>query len=457
MATLAACAKVGPPRPDCMAQDPVISVDTSHLSTPLIIPVQLIEDKMNRAINQELIKDESFDNPSKKTGKKDRLKVKVSRLGNIDVKWNNQVATYGAPLQVLLEKEIVGKNVLPSNKSLALKTEFSLRLVFETTIEIGPDWRLQPKTRFKNFEWLSEVRAFGGLINLKKIIEKRLLNQMPDIETNMDTEIREKVRLDRTVGRIWQKIQKPIAINRKHGGLLWLKIKPLQFEIGRIYTEGTNLNIQCRILAFTETLVGENPAYTIDSILPPLKKRAELPNDAYIYMLSEISYQELNEILNQKIAGQKIKVEGHNIRIQNVEVWGCGEDMVLHLDIRGSVSGDVYLQGKPEYAPDSQQLHIRNFDFTMSTQEALLSSAAWLMHSTFKEKIEQSLHLPLNEKIDSIPASILRGIEKGRLGDKIDMQIEHWTFLPQQIWMRTNDIAILIIVRAQVRVELQEI
>ena len=42
--------------------------DTSFVSAPVIIPQQLIQDKINSAIRKEIIRDEDFDNPNKKNG-----------------------------------------------------------------------------------------------------------------------------------------------------------------------------------------------------------------------------------------------------------------------------------------------------------------------------------------------------------------------------------------------------
>lgn len=455
VAGLFSCQKSHTVRLPCVAQYSAIPQDTSFLSTPLVIPTQLIEAKINRAIGQDILNDNDFEN-IKKDGKKDKMKMKITRLGDIQVHWNDNKARYSAPLLVLAERQIVSKSVLPLSKALALKTEFSLRLVFETTVDIGEDWSLQPKTKFVSFEWLSEVKTLGGLIDLKKIVERRLQRQMPEVLQNLDDTIHTKVRLDRAMSRIWRNIQKPMIINRKEE-LVWLKIKPIRFEMGRITTDSGNLLIQGRLSATTETLVGDKPVYTVDSTLPPLVKRRVLPNDTYLYLLSEIPYQDLKEVIGRALNGKVFDLPGHKIKIKNIDLWGCGPNLVLRLGVSGDVKGDIYFQGTPHYEPDSQRIAIQNFDFEMSTQETLLESADWLLHSTFKEQIQNTLSIPIAEQIDKIPAAITRGIERGRAGKKMDFTIEQWDFRPQRIWVRASDIATLVIVNAQVRVELEQL
>lgn len=455
VAGLFACKKINTSRPLCEEQYVSIPQDTSYLSTPLVIPVQLIEDKLNSTLGLIVKNDTDFENLDKE-GKKDKMKLKITRLGDIQVHWKNNVATYQAPLLVLIEREIVPEKILPTSKSLALKTEFSLRLVFETTVDIGENWKLKPQTKFISFEWLSEAKSLGGLIDIKKMVERRLHRQMPQILENLDETIRSTVRIDRAITRVWQKIQKPMIINRKQE-LVWLKINPIQFEMGSITTEAGNLMIQGRLSATTETIVGNNPVYTVDSILPPLVKRQVLPNNAYLYLLSEIPYEDLNEIIDRKLSGLVFDVPGHRIKVKSAQIWGCGNNLVLQLKVSGDVKGEIYFQGIPQYEPDSQRIVIRNFEFEVRTEETLLASVDWLLHSTFKEQVKQALSLPMEEKIAKIPEVLIKGIERGKAGQKMDFSIEKWDFRPQQIWVRSSDIATLIIVNAQVRIELEKL
>jgi Domain of unknown function (DUF4403) len=437
------------PAAPCDDQSLEIPMDTSFLSTALVIPTQLIEDKLNSAVRRDILND--FD--GNKVGK---TKLKVTRLGLITVQWKDNVATYQAPLLVLVEQQIVPKKILPLPRSLAIKTEFSLQLVFETTLHIGPDWKLQPKTKFVSFKWLSEVKALGGLINLKKIVERRLRRQMPTILNNMDEEIRTKVHLDRGMTRVWRKIQKPIRINR-NSEVVWLKINPIRFEVGKIKSKADSLYVQGRLSATTETLFGDNPQYSIDSTLPLLVKRSKLPNDAYLYMLSEIPISDISDIVHHKLGGKTFEILGRQLKVKQADLCGCGSNLVLHLNLSGDMKGDIYLQGKPHYDADSQRIVIHNFDFEVKTQEVLLASADWLLHSSFKQQIEAVLNVELAGQIAKIPDAITQGIEKGRAGKKMDFSIEHWDFRPQQIWVRPTNIATLIIVNARVRIELEKI
>lgn len=449
------CKKIKNNRPECLVEYLGIPQDTSFLSTPLLIPTQLIEDKLNQVIRRDLLSDDDFDSINA-DGKKDKLKLKITRLGKIRVRWLDNVATIETPLLVLIERRVIRKNVLPFSKALALKTQFSLQLVFEITVQIGEDWTLRPKTRFVEFKWLSKVRALGGLINVENMVERRIQKEMPAIVTNVDSLIHANVRLDRVVGRVWQQIQKPMIINRKEQ-LVWLKINPIRFETGRITTQGSNLMVQARLYATTQTLLGDTSGYTINTRLPPLIKKHSLPDTAFVYMLSKIPFSDINSVISKKLIGKNFAISGHDIQVTAVEVYGCNANIVLHLSVCGSLKAEIYMKGIPRYEPNAQHISIENFDFELMTDEALAAGADWLLHSSFKQQMQDSLNLPLAQKIATIPTAIERGIERGNAGEKMDFIIEQWDFRPQNIWVSDTAIIALILVEARVHIVLEKI
>jgi hypothetical protein len=192
-------------------------------------------------------------------------------------------------------------------------------------------------------------------------------------------------------------------------------------------------------------------------VLPPLIKRPSLPNETYLYVVSVLPYEDIDAVLDQQLKGKSFDISGHHIRIKSAEVWGCGPSLMLHLAVRDAVKGDIYFKGTPQYDPVNQQITIQDFEFELKTEEALVSSADWLLHSTFKEEMKNALSIHLAEHMAKIPAAIMKGIEQGKAGAKMDFTIERWDLRPQQIWVRPEDIAALLIVHAQVRVELEKI
>ena len=51
-----------------------------------MIPTRLIVDKLNEAVHRDFFTDDDFENRNR-AGKKDKMKVKITRLGDIKVDW----------------------------------------------------------------------------------------------------------------------------------------------------------------------------------------------------------------------------------------------------------------------------------------------------------------------------------------------------------------------------------
>ena len=51
----------------------------------------------------------------------------------------------------------------------------------------------------------------------------------------------------------------------------------------------------------------------------------------------------------------------------------------------------------------------------------------------------------------------MEGIEKGRAGKKLDLDIERWAFEPQQVWVQEDHLKVSLIAMAQVRFELEKL
>ena len=100
---------------------------------------------------------------------------------------------------------------------------------------------------------------------------------------------------------------------------------------------------------------------------------------------------------------------------------------------------------------------VRDLEYELETTTTLMASADWLLHSTLRELIQQKFKISLTQKIKTIPTAIMQGIERGQAGSKMDFTITAWTFEPRQIWIGSDDLAVLAIVHAQARVVLEKI
>ena len=69
------CKKIATQRPPCDTETITIPRDTLFLSTPLVIPTRIIEEKLNRSIGRYILNDDDFDNLN--------MEGKIEQLNNV--------------------------------------------------------------------------------------------------------------------------------------------------------------------------------------------------------------------------------------------------------------------------------------------------------------------------------------------------------------------------------------
>ncbi|MEP7195927.1 MAG: DUF4403 family protein [Saprospiraceae bacterium] len=431
------------------------SQDTSFLSTALIIPTKIIEDKLNQAIDNELFSDDDFENLNSK-GNSDKLKIKINRWGKIIVTWQNNVATVKAPISLFIERRIIEQHVLPLQKELTLKTSFNLNLYFKIDVDISNDWKLLPKTKFVKIRWFSVSKSFTKMIGLQNNLDRRLKAKMPYVERRLDSLINRNVHLDQAMLKVWKKIQKPILASRNVQNL-WLKINPIGFQLHKITSIHDSLYVHLRISANTQTFLVDKANYEIDSVLPPLLKTDTWEDSAYIHFLSEISFVDINKMISSKLLGKTFELSNHKLKILAAEMSACGSLVVLKLVVKGSFKATLYLQGKPAYSEGAQNLEIQDFDFEINTDEALYTCADWIRHSSFKQQIQDLLCLPITDRISKIPNAIINGLECSRSGESLNLELIKWEFKPINIWVKDSSLISLIIINAKAKIVLEKL
>jgi len=447
------CSRLKPEEPKKLPFDPPIQAEMSYVATPIALEISTLREKVNSALKEVIVNDESYENNNR-----DNLKLKIIRTGKINLQMQGNELSYSAPLKIYADKrfetKILGKQL---QKSQALT--FSLIAKFKSKVDIGQDWKLQSKTTFQGVEWIEKptLSLLSFSIDLTKLVEKILVEEAPHIEKMIDNLAHDQLHLDKEILRIWAELQKPILINRQHKKV-WIKAKPLEFTASHIRSDGQYILIDGKIGAVIETVFGDNPAYEIVEKLPPLQRASEIPNHCDLNAISYIHYADINEILAKELAGKEFSIEGHTLKIKNIRIFGNGSFIVLQVDIKGDANGTVFLQGKPSYKDDeAQTIHIQDFDFDVYTEEALLQTADWLLHDTFKSFIQEKLHFPLKKQVEKIPSLIYESIAKGKVGKKIELQLENMFLKPKQIAVHEDGIAIMVNMRTDLQLKLKHL
>ena len=106
------------------------------------------------------------------------------------------------------------------------------------------------------------------------------------------------------------------------------------------------------------------------------------------------------------MTGQVFESGKNKVKIEDIQLWGNNDRLVVNAKLSGSFNGNIYFIGKPEYNPLKNQIEVKDLDFHIDTRSFLMRSAAWLFSGTIKNQMKKAMVFPLDENIRALKASV---------------------------------------------------
>lgn len=151
---------------------------------------------------------------------------------------------------------------------------------------------------------------------------------------------------------------------------------------------------------------GESPVLNIESNLPPLNLNPTIGNDFKFNCMTSIPFDEAEKLAKKYLVGQVFSESGKSVKIEDINLFGQGEKMVVDAKLSGSFTGQIYFIGVPFYNKETNSIEIKDLDFDLDTKSVLLKTAKWLFSKTLTKKIQSSMKFPLDENLSSIKNEI---------------------------------------------------
>lgn len=443
------CQKVRPYAPVAEKFDPPVVDPVSYMAGNLTFNIRDLEKKVNKTLSTTLVHEETFEGH-----KGEAWRLRVERTGPVNIQYANRRVYFSAPLQVWYSNPI-GLRKSANRKSRPL---CALAVKFNSPVGVGPNWRLQTKVKFEDYQWTVEpkIKLLGVKIGVRKIAENILEKRRADIEQAIDKAVYKGLRLDRQVGKIWRDMQKPLRI-AKTPQHIWLMPKPFSIAAAPVYGNARQITVPIQIAFRVRTRIGPKP--TIDTLeqLPRLLHRNVLPQAARLEVLAFIPYSDINQVLAATLEKEKLNLMGGNLKINDATVYGNGQNLILKADVGGAVNGTLYFRGRPFYDTLTNTLRIQKVDFDVDTKERLFATADWLLHDHLRDTIQAAMVVPLRQQVSSIPEKIETAFAKAKVGQSTSLNIDTFRLIPQRIVVQPEGVQVLIKVKSKVAVKVKRL
>lgn len=447
---LSGCRRAEPEPPPRITSREHLSVPPSHLVFPVAFDFATIEKLVNENLQGTFLNQTIALNANG-----DSLRLEISRMERIRLSWREKKVRGQFPLRIegwatVKKAGITFRNANPVSTDVIIHIESAAR--------IGRDWNLDFDTKITKIDWRSDPRLQVGpvWINLRKPIEQVVESKKQALAAKLDGELKKVVPLPQIIGNIWQKMQQPILIHRKNVPV-YLVFQPDDITAKILSTRKTNvLEVRVATRGLLSTSFSAAPGF--EALALPVKKDTGSTSDSlHLHLLARIPFAKINEWIGPEVTRKPLRLGGYEAIITKAEVYPTQNNrLAVAADIRGDVKGRVYLTGAIAYDTAREQLRVADFGFDVHSEEMLVQSADWLLHSYVIDLFKDKLQVDVGPVWQQLPALISAGIEKGKSGEKINLHIDFLTVRPGRFLVNQEEIQMVFEATGKARLELED-
>ncbi len=143
----------------------------------------------------------------------------------------------------------------------------------------------------------------------------------------------------------------------------------------------------------------------------------------------------------------------YTITITSIDLYGQNNNLIIKAGLKGTISGNIYLRGRPYYDAQSQTISLKEITFDLDTENVLQRSASWLLQGTFARTLEKQLTIPVGTYIADMQKLMQERLKNNELvkGVMINGRIDE--IRPDQVYLTPT--ALLAVVNAQGRIDVK--
>lgn len=369
---------------------------TSYINLPVKIKVQDIEDTLNLSLNGLIYEDSNIE--------EDDISIKVWKQMPIKLKSVNGKIQVLLPLKAEVQYRI-------GTEALGIKMYDIRKYTFNGTVTLLSDivltnWQMRTKTEFQSLDFKESptVMVAGKNIPITYIIKPAISLFRKDIEKSLDESISKSMDFKSNVLDALEKVATPFEMDAIYES--WLRIVPIELYTTEAVLQKDLVNLEMGLKCNIQTYIGKKPATVFDKnaiVLKPVKK---MPSSTTANIAAVSTYKDASRVLTKNFAGQEFGSGGKKVIVKNVEIWHKDKKLIIALTMEGSIKGQIYLSGFPQYNAQTNEIFFDQLDYVLDTKSKLARTANWLASGFILEKIRENCRYSITENLEDAKTTI---------------------------------------------------
>ncbi|WP_445738444.1 DUF4403 family protein [Mariniflexile sp.] len=372
----------------------------SFINFPVTIKLKDIENQTNAILKGLIYEDKTIED--------DNIEIKIWKQApitiNNDQKFNGKIETI-LPLKANI-KYRVGTQALGVN--LYKMSEFNLNGVVTLTSDIGlSNWKLKSRTQLKDLEWTESpsLLVYGKNLPVTYLVNPAIKIFRAEIAKSIDAAIEASMDFKPNVLAAIEKLTVPFKMSDNYES--WLRIVPIEIYTTDAKLKNDQVLLNMGMKCTMETLIGKQPESKFDAKNIVLKPVNKMPNRVTSNIIAVSTYNDASKIMTKNFSGQEFGSGSKKVTVKKVDLWHKDGNMVIALDLKGSVNGTIYLQGLPLYDSATKEIYFNNLDYVLDTKSQLIRTANWLAKGLILKRIQENCRYSIQPNLDEGKQTIL--------------------------------------------------
>ena len=445
----AATNRLNPTAPKEVYNTTVMEVRNDRFLSTVHIPVSIAMGDVERQINAQvaglIYEDNSLDDNNK-----DQFMAKVWKRGTIIVDAQDSLFHFTVPLRIWAK---AGVSVLGFTQYK--ETEFEIDLRFKTKFDLDRDWSVNTQTQADGYGWVRRptISVVGFNVPITSFVSRMIDKNLGSITKTLDGQIRRNVDLRTPVLKVWNTLREPYLLSDKYR--TYLQVVPKRVLITPLRFEGRTIRATVGIEGFTLTTTGAKPDVRPAVSLPDLTVVSQVKDDFQIGLLSEVSYPEAAQLAADEFVGKTFAFNNnsYSITITSMDLYGQNDNLIIKAGLKGTISGDIYLRGRPYYDAQTQTISLKDLKYDLDTKNVLQQSANWLLQGTLTRTLEKQLTIPVGSYIADMQKLVQERLKNNQLAKGVTVNGRIDEIRPDQVYLTPT--ALLAVVNARGRIDVK--
>lgn len=359
---------------------------TSVINIPVRINLVELEKSLNQQLQGTLYEDNDMNDG-------DKMMMRAEKVDDVKLQMRGQTIRYEVPVKVWVRYN-AGITRLEADGEIAMN--------FNTDFDIDRDWNMETVTNIETYEWLKQPRLRVAGMNLPVgfIADIILKRSKTVITQSIDQQVQENFNLRKMVEDVWKQMFDPVLVSPEYN--TWLLVNPQNIGMTPLVTDEQSISSVIVVESLPRVSLGERPEAMGATDLPPFIFRDTTLNDFVIRLRTDVPYEEAERLAKQELLGETFSEGKRSVTIEDLELYGQGNKLIVNTKLSGSYNGSIYLTGRPVYNPKKNVVDIKDLDFTLETRNFLHKSAAWLLKGTLRKRIEENMNFLLQYNLDEL-------------------------------------------------------